>query len=241
MNMKYIYTSLLAICFTFSLSAQQVSVGLNGSDLYYKTEANVYLASLKLTFKNEITSSATDNISSWQNIYGKTGSELTIKTGKIWTITMSEDNKTMLLYTDANGAFKPTSEGDYVKFFTLSSENELVSVDDAAAFLSDDTNLTKDEAITPSTSVNATLSVGNFEINPELKVYPNPAIGDKLLISGLNETLEASVFDVMGREILRTTVSPSKNSINISNLKSNVYLLTLKNEKNSRAHTIVRQ
>ena len=76
--MKYIYTSLLAICFTFSLTAQQVSVGLNGSDLYYKTEANIYLASLKLTFKNEITSSTTDNITSWQNIYGKTGSELTI-------------------------------------------------------------------------------------------------------------------------------------------------------------------
>ena len=239
--MKYIYTSLLAICFTFSLSAQQVSVGLNGSDLYYKTEANVYLASLKLTFKNEITSSTTDNITSWQNIYGKTGSELTITPEKIWTITMSDDNKTMLLYTDANGAFKPTNEGEYVKFFALTSENELVSVDDAAAFLSDDATLTKDEAITPSTAVNATLSVGNFEINPELKVYPNPATGDKLLISGLDETLEASVFDVMGREILKTTVSPSKNSINISNLKSNVYLLQLKNEKNSRAHTIVIQ
>jgi len=239
--MKYIYTLFFTICFTFSLSAQQVSVGFNGTDLFYKTEANIYLASLKLTFKNEVTSSTMDNVTSWQNIYGKTGSELTINPGKMWTITTSDDNKTILLYTAADGAFKPTNEGEYVKFFMFSSENELVSVDDAAAFLSEDTNLTNDEAITPSTAVNATLTLGNFEINPELKVYPNPATGDKLLISGLDETLEASVFDVMGREILKTTVSPSKNSINISDLKSNVYLLQLKNEKNSRAHTIVIQ
>ena len=47
--MKYIYTLLFTICFTFSLTAQQVSVGFNGSELYYKTEANIYLVALKWT------------------------------------------------------------------------------------------------------------------------------------------------------------------------------------------------
>ena len=153
---------------------------------------------------------------------------------------MSTDKKTMLIYSDANGAFKPTSDGEYVKFFKLSNVNKLVSIDDIAGFLSEDTNLIPAEAITPSFSINSSLSLGNFENSPELKIYPNPTTGNRVLISGLNETLEARIFDVMGREILKTTVSPSESSIDISNLKSNVYLLKLKNDNSSRVHTIVR-
>ena len=146
----------------------------------------------------------------------------------------------MLIYSDASGAFKPTSDGEYVKFFKLSNENKLVSIDDAAGFLSEDTNLVPAEAITPSFAINSSLSLGNFENSPELKIYPNPTTGNRVLISGLNETLEARIYDVMGREILNTSVSPSESSIDISNLKSNVYLLKLKNDKSSRVHTIVR-
>jgi len=240
--MKKIYTLLFAICITSSISAQQVSIGIDGNDIYYKTEANIYLASLLLTFENEITTSSVDNVSSWQTLYGgvNSGPQLTINSGKLWTVTMSDDNKTMLIYSDASGAFKPTSDGEYVKFFKLSNENKLVSIDDAAGFLSEDTNLVPAEAITPTFAINSSLSLGNFENSPELKIYPNPTTGNRVLISGLNETLEARIFDVMGREILKTTVSPSESSIDISNLKSNVYLLKLKNDNSSRVHTIVR-
>jgi|SaaInl59LU_5_DNA_1037362.scaffolds.fasta_scaffold00977_11 hypothetical protein len=240
--MKKIYTLLFAICITSSISAQQVSIGIDGNEIYYKTEANIYLASLLLTFENEITTSSVDNVSSWQTLYGgvNSGPQLTINSGKLWTVTMSDDNKTMLIYSDASGAFKPTSDGEYVKFFKLSNENKLVSIDDAAGFLSEDTNLVPAEAITPSFAINSSLSLGNFENSPELKIYPNPTTGNRVLISGLNETLEARIYDVMGREILNTSVSPSESSIDISNLKSNVYLLKLKNDKSSRVHTIVR-
>jgi hypothetical protein len=240
--MKKIYTLLFAICITSSISAQQVSIGIDGNEIYYKTEANIYLASLLLTFENEITTSSVDNVSSWQTLYGgvNSGPQLTINSGKLWTVTMSDDNKTMLIYSDASGAFKPTSDGEYVKFFKLSNENKLVSIDDAAGFLSEDTNLVPAEAITPSFAINSSLSLGNFENSPELKIYPNPTTGNRVLISGLNETLEARIYDVMGREILKTSVSPSESSIDISNLKSNVYLLKLKNDKSSRVHTIVR-
>jgi len=240
--MKKIYTLLFAICITSSISAQQVSIGIDGNEIYYKTEANIYLASLLLTFENEITTSSVDNVSSWQTLYGgvNSGPQLTINSGKLWTVTMSDDNKTMLIYSDASGAFKPTSDGEYVKFFKLSNENKLVSIDDAAGFLSEDTNLVPAEAITPSFAINSSLSLGNFENSPELKIYPNPTTGNRVLISGLNETLEARIYDVMGREILKTSVSPSESSIDISNLKSNVYLLKLKNDNSSRVHTIVR-
>ena len=108
--MKKIYTLLFAICITSSISAQQVSIGIDGNDIYYKTEANIYLASLLLTFENEITTSSVDNVSSWQTLYGgvNSGPQLTINSGKLWTVTMSDDNKTMLIYSDASGAFKPT-------------------------------------------------------------------------------------------------------------------------------------
>jgi len=240
--MKKIYTLLFAICITSSISAQQVAIGIDGNEIYYKTEANIYLASLLLTFENEITTSSVDNVSSWQTLYGgvNSGPQLTINSGKLWTVTMSDDNKTMLIYSDASGAFKPTSDGEYVKFFKLSNENKLVSIDDAAGFLSEDTNLVPAEAITPSFAINSSLSLGNFENSPELKIYPNPTTGNRVLISGLNETLEARIYDVMGREILNTSVSPSESSIDISNLKSNVYLLKLKNDKSSRVHTILR-
>ena len=166
--MKKIYTLLFAICITSSISAQQVSIGIDGNEIYYKTEANIYLASLLLTFENEITTSSVDNVSSWQTLYGgvNSGPQLTINSGKLWTVTMSDDNKTMLIYSDASGAFKPTSDGEYVKFFKLSNENKLVSIDDAAGFLSEDTNLVPAEAITPSFAINSSLSLGNFENSP---------------------------------------------------------------------------
>ena len=240
--MKKIYTLLFAICISSSISAQQVSIGIDGNEIYYKTEANIYLASLLLTFENEITTSSVDNVSSWQTLYGgvNSGPQLTINSGKLWTVTMSDDNKTMLIYSDASGAFKPTSDGEYVKFFKLSNANKLISIDEVAGFLSEDTNLVPAEAISPSFAINSSLSLGNFENSPELKIYPNPTTGNRVLISGLNETLEARIYDVMGREILNTSVSPSESSIDISNLKSNVYLLKLKNDKSSRVHTIVR-
>jgi hypothetical protein len=240
--MKKIYTLLFAICISSVLSAQQVSIGVDGNDMYYKTEANIYLAALKLTFENEITTSSSDNISSFLTLYGgvQSAPQLTINAGQMWNVTMSTDNKTMLIYSDANNAFKPTSDGEYVKFFKLSNANKLVSIDEVAGFLSEDTNLVPAEAISPSFAINSSLSLGNFENSPELKIYPNPTTGNRVLISGLNETLEARIYDVMGREILKTSVSPSESSIDISNLKSNVYLLKLKNDKSSRVHTIVR-
>ena len=68
--MKKIYTLLFAICISSVLSAQQVSIGVDGNDMYYKTEANIYLAALKLTFENEITTSSSDNISSFLTLSG---------------------------------------------------------------------------------------------------------------------------------------------------------------------------
>lgn len=70
----------------------------------------------------------------------------------------------------------------------------------------------------------ATLSTENFE-NTEFSVYPNPASnGFVNITTASNEAINVSVFDVLGKKVLSQTIN---NRLNVSTLKSGVYILNL--------------
>ncbi|AEH01135.1 T9SS type A sorting domain-containing protein [Lacinutrix sp. 5H-3-7-4] len=69
-----------------------------------------------------------------------------------------------------------------------------------------------------------TLSTENFETT-EFSVYPNPASnGFVNITTASNEAINVSVFDVLGKKVLSQTIN---NRLNVSTLKSGVYILNL--------------
>jgi len=59
-----------------------------------------------------------------------------------------------------------------------------------------------------------------------LKVYPNPVKNGNLFISSdSNNTKSVAVYDVLGKQVINTTVS--NNPINVSNLQGGVYIVKI--------------
>jgi hypothetical protein len=220
--MKKLFT--LIILLSMSLSYAQntsIHIGVSGKDMYYKTDANVYLSALELTFENDVyDTAATDNVNSWIDIY----KNLQLNAAaSLWSVTVNVNNKKkLLLYTDAGGVLKPT-DGEFVKFF-----------------VSDDTVLESTELITPSVVVDNTLNIDEISFI-EVTPYPNPLYGGVLNIAGLTETFQATIYDLTGKVNLITKISPSKNAIDVSHLPNSLFMLSLHNGTNSRVFKIVKE
>lgn len=65
---------------------------------------------------------------------------------------------------------------------------------------------------------------------PKIFISPNP-VKDILTINNINKIQTASIYDFYGRLVLKTEVSENSNTINISDLQSGFYFITLQNYK----------
>ena len=75
------------------------------------------------------------------------------------------------------------------------------------------------------------LGVNNYSLS-NIAIYPNPTSGNTLTIDVL-EDVNISVFDILGKQVLRSQVSRDDNQIDISRLNSGMYLIRLKTENGS--------
>lgn len=81
------------------------------------------------------------------------------------------------------------------------------------------------------------LSTNDFELS-QISLYPNPVNNGTLnIVSPTNEMKEISVFDVSGRMVLKTKTD--KNSINVSQLKTGLYLLNIKINGSKKTSKII--
>lgn len=63
-----------------------------------------------------------------------------------------------------------------------------------------------------------------------LNVYPNP-VSDRMYLKNIPEgATMATVWNICGRKMLRTTLSAETNSLNVSVLPSGLYLLVVQNQ-----------
>lgn len=239
--MKTNILTLFFACFSMLSQGQETTiyVGVQGKDMYYKTDVDVYLAALELTFQNEVYETITnDNVMSWLNIY----KDLQLNSGAAnWSITRNEDQKKkVLLYTDANGVLKPTN-GQFVKFFSLSAENTLLSIDDNTVFTSEDATMEASEIKSATAIVDNTLQVSDLTPST-LSIYPNPIAGNTLQVLGLQENYKATLYDVAGKRVAETTeISPSKNKLEVGHLNQSVYLVSLTNGIKSQVFTFIKK
>ena len=80
-------------------------------------------------------------------------------------------------------------------------------------------------AVTPSPENSGNLGTTQNQI-AGLKVYPNPVTKGILNITSSNNEVKAvAVYDVLGKQVVNTTVS--NQPINVSNLKSGVYIVKI--------------
>lgn len=73
-----------------------------------------------------------------------------------------------------------------------------------------------------------TLSLDQVQVN-SFGIYPNPATNAVYISTKNNEILDVSVFDILGKQVLKTIVANGQ-ALNISSLKSGIYMLRLNNQ-----------
>jgi hypothetical protein len=71
----------------------------------------------------------------------------------------------------------------------------------------------------------------------EIVIYPNP-VQTKLNFSGLTSPVQATVFDMLGKRQLQSKVT---NSLDVSQLKSGLYMVEIKNENSAKVFNILKK
>lgn len=81
-----------------------------------------------------------------------------------------------------------------------------------------------------------TLNISNFD-GVDVAVYPNP-VQTKLNFSGLTSSVQATVFDMLGKLQLQSEVI---NTLDVSQLKSGLYMVEIKNENSAKVFNILKK
>lgn len=83
-----------------------------------------------------------------------------------------------------------------------------------------------------TTNSNCFLSVEDENmINSGFNIYPNPAENDLTLENLTSFDSEIIIHDALGKEIVRTSVKGTSQNIDLSDLKSGIYFVRIRNEK----------
>ena len=89
---------------------------------------------------------------------------------------------------------------------------------------------------TPGTFAQGALSVKQNAIQG-LKVYPNPVTNGTFYINtNADSTKEVVVYDVLGKQVVKTTTT---NAVNVSNLKGGVYIVKITEEGKTATRKLV--
>ena len=71
-----------------------------------------------------------------------------------------------------------------------------------------------------------------------LSIYPNPATGDRIYIATKsNEDKQITIFDVLGKKVLQTTLSSKE--LNIATLTAGVYIIKIEEGDSSATRKLI--
>lgn len=85
----------------------------------------------------------------------------------------------------------------------------------------------------------ATLFTNKFNLENNVEVYPNPSNG--IFTISIIEDASLEIYNIIGKTIYTKKVIPGKNSIDISNYQSGLYLLNVKTENSSITKKIIKE
>ena len=96
------------------------------------------------------------------------------------------------------------------------------------------------DELTIDTLPNFTLSSSSFNAIDGLTMYPNPLKGNTLyLTSNANATMSVQIFDVLGKEVLKSNVI--NNAVNVSGLNAGIYIVKVTEEGKTATRKLVIQ
>lgn len=233
--MKKIYiTLILASSFCFS---QQVTVGQQGTGVFFSSQENVYVTAIKLRFDNDVVFSG---FSYDDALWGP----LLIDPndfGLSWVQSKgSGDNANqLLLYANpVTAAFKPTNN-EFKKFYEFAVENTLIEVVEVSGYVSQDGSTpSSDDLVVLSANLDNTLDIEDITFQT-VTPYPNP-FKDKLSIAGLKHDMIATIYDLTGKVTATSNVGPGNSELFLENLVSGMYILNLSDGDTSKIYTLVK-
>ncbi|NNK82604.1 MAG: T9SS type A sorting domain-containing protein [Flavobacteriaceae bacterium] len=85
----------------------------------------------------------------------------------------------------------------------------------------------------------ATASITDSELN-KIQIYPNPVTSNTVSIF-VNTELKIEVYDIIGKLLFNTKVSPNNKDIDISNLNNGVYIFKLSNGSQTITKKLIKQ
>ncbi len=88
--------------------------------------------------------------------------------------------------------------------------------------------------------VDGCLSIGDFEMNEAITVYPNPTTG-MLTITNVKEAIQYTIVSVAGKVVDRGEISAHSNTIDITSVQNGVYLLQIQQGQNMQTVRVVKQ
>ena len=83
----------------------------------------------------------------------------------------------------------------------------------------------------------SSLSIKNQPEN-KIKLFPNPATGASVTIVS-KQNLAVEVFDILGKKVSSQKITRDQRKLNISNLKSGIYLVKLHSEEGTETRKLI--
>ena len=83
--------------------------------------------------------------------------------------------------------------------------------------------------------INPSLTNNNYNISNLIDLFPNPS--SKYINVNIDSVLEAVVFDLLGKELIRENIT---GRLDISSLDSGTYILNLTDGTNTLTHKIIK-
>ena len=85
-----------------------------------------------------------------------------------------------------------------------------------------------------------TLGVNDFNLNDNIKIYPNPTTGIFTIQSSLEDAINVQLFDILGKQVLKTfKIEKGIINIDVSDLSKGIYLLKLINKRGSTTQKLI--
>ena len=84
--------------------------------------------------------------------------------------------------------------------------------------------------------INPSLTNNNYNISNLIDLFPNPS--SKYIDVNIDSVLEAVVFDLLGKELIRENIT---GRLDISSLEQGTYILNLSDGINTSTHKIIKE
>lgn len=149
------------------------------------------------------------------------GSGTSDDTTRLWINPVAAGDEATPLLTDTHSGSDLTSIVSFFLRQDSATETPSIEVDD----------------LTISLNFANVLSNEKFNSITGLRVYPNPVTNGKFFIStDSNSEKSVVIFDVLGKQVVKTTATES---VNVSNLKSGVYIVKITEEGKTATRKLV--